>query len=78
MFVLSIFEKDLEQVQLDTRCCGIIHKFFLPQQRNEDTFLHFSTFQNLDYNIFKNIELNSCGFIFDNKKGPLNKCAKFH
>ena len=34
--------------------------------------------QNLGQNISKNIELNSCGFIRDNKKGPLNKCAKFH
>ena len=38
----------------------------------------FSTFQTLDYRISKNVQANSCGFIPDNKKRPLNKCAKFH
>ena len=35
----------------------------------------FSTFQTLDYRIFKNIQANLCRFIRDNKQGPLNKCA---
>ena len=38
----------------------------------------FSTFQTLDDGISKNIPGNPCGFIRGNKKGPLNKCAKFH
>ena len=35
----------------------------------------FSTFQTLDYIIFKHIQANLCRFIRDNKQGPLNKCA---
>ena len=41
-------------------------------------FFVFSTFQTLDYRIFKNIQANLCGFILDNKQGPLNKYANFH
>ena len=46
--------------------------------RTRPHFRIFSTFHNLDYRISKIIKANSCGFICDNKKGPLNKCAKFH
>ena len=52
--------------------------FFLSQHGNDNTFLRFSTIQNLDYSISTNIEVNSYGFIRDNKKGPPYKCAKFH
>ena len=40
----------------------------------------FSTSQTLDYRVSmsKNIQANPYGFILDNKKGPLNKGAKFH
>ena len=31
----------------------------------------FSTFQILDYRISKNFQANPCGFIPENKKGPL-------
>ena len=51
---------------------------FLPRHGNETTFSCFSTLQNLDYRISKNIQANPCGFIRDNKQGPLNKYAKFH
>ena len=37
----------------------------------------FSTFKTLDYRISKNVQANPCGFIPDNKKGPLNNRAKF-
>ena len=36
---------------------------------------HFSS---LDYRIFKNNQANSCQFIPDNKKRPLNKGVTFH
>ena len=38
-------------------------------------FRVFSTFQTLDYRISKNVQANRCGFIRDNKKGPVNKCV---
>ena len=57
---------------------GINPQIFLPRHGNEATFLCFSTFQTLDYKIFKKVEGNPYGFIRDNKKRPLNKCAKFH
>ena len=40
-------------------------------------FRIFSTFQTLDYRISKNIQANPCGFILDNKKGPLSKVPSF-
>ena len=41
-------------------------------------FLHFSTFETLDYSKSKTVQANPLGFIPDNKKGPLDKHAKFH
>ena len=46
---------------------GINPQVFLPQHGNEALFV-FSTFQTLDYSIFKNIIANPCRFIRDNKK----------
>ena len=55
-----------------------IRKFFLSSTGERGHFSCFSTFQSLDYKLSKNVKANSCGFILHNKKGPLNKCAKFH
>ena len=54
-----------------------ILKFSLPPLEGGN-FLCFSTYQNLDYRISKNMQAKLCGFIRDNKKGPLKKCTKFH
>ena len=57
---------------------GINPQVSLPRHGKEATFSCFSTFQTLDYKISKNNEANPSGFIRDNKKGPLKKCANFH
>ena len=49
----------------------------LHRHGNEVTFSCFSTFQTLDYRIFKNIQANLCGFIRDNKQEPRNNCVNF-
>ena len=51
---------------------------FLLQHGNKANFSCFSTFQALDYKISKTIQAEPCGFIRDEKKGLLNKFAKFH
>ena len=54
---------------------GINPQIFLPRHGNEATFfVFFSNFQTLDYRISKNVQANPCGFIRDNKEGPLNNC----
>ena len=49
----------------------------MPGHENESTVLCSSTFQTLDNSIYKNIQVNTCGFICDNYDGPLNKSARF-
>ena len=57
---------------------GINSQVFSASTPEQGHFFVFSTFQNLDYRISKNVQANPCGFIRDNKKGLLNKCAKFY
>ena len=47
----------------------------LEQDHLNFAFFHFSNF---GLWILQSIQTNPCRFMFDNKKGPPNECAKFH
>ena len=58
---------------------GINPQVFLPRHGNKATFsCVFTLFKIWITEPTKNIQANLCGFIRDNKQGPLNKCANFH
>ena len=67
----------LVMFQVGQRIPGINLQVYLPRHGNEATFSCFSTFQTMDYRISKNVEANLCGFIRDNKKGPLANAPSF-